>query len=36
VIFEPKHAEGDRGAVVLTLAQRNGRWMVVAFNVEHY
>lgn len=35
-VFEPKHREGDRGAVVLTWAQRNNRWVVVAFAVEHY
>lgn len=36
VIFEPRHEEGDRGAVVLTWAQRNGRWLVVAYKVEQY
>jgi len=35
-IFEPRHREGDRGAVVLTWAQRNSRWVVVAFKVEQY
>ena len=36
VIFEPRHEQGDRGAVVLTWAQRNGRWVVVAFETGHY
>ena len=35
-IFEPKHSVGDRGAVVLTWAQRSNRWVITSFYVDHY
>jgi len=33
IMFQPRHTEGDRGTVVLTWARRQGRWMVISFDV---
>lgn len=35
-IFEPQHDKGDRGTVVLTLARRQNRWMIIAYDVVTY
>jgi hypothetical protein len=35
-IFQPKHHEGDRGAVVLTWSGRKGLWKITAFSVVTY
>lgn len=35
-MFQPRHKIGDRGTVVLTWAQRQKQWMVIAFDVVTY
>src|ERR1700722_8495439 len=35
-MFQPRHASGDRGTVVLTWARRQNRWTVIAFDIATY